>query len=445
VHDRIVARAGASTLTAVRTVLRGARWPGEVAVRDGRIEAVGSVGQEPGDEVIRCDGDLITAGLVNTHHHLYQWMTRGRCVGCDLFGWLVELYPVWGRLDAEDVRAAALVGLAELALTGCTTAADHHYLVPRGDDTVFDAIVDAARTVGIRVHVARGSMDLGESRGGLPPDHVVEDLDAILASTESVIARHHDGERVVVTVAPCSPFSVTPELMRASAELARRHGLRLHTHLAETVDEERDVLDRFGRRPVDLLDELGWIDGDVWVAHGIHFDDSEVARLGEAGTGVAHCPSSNARLGAGMCRVVDLEAAGAPVGLGVDGAASNEVGGLQPELRQALYTARQRANRADVFLPTDALRLATGGGARCLGRDDLGRLEPGLRADLVVWPGDDLGDVPDPLVGLVLGPDRRARHVFVEGKPVVRDGTLLGADERALRRDLAERARRLWT
>jgi len=445
VHDRIVARAGASTLTAVRTVFRGARSPGEVAVRDGLIEAVGSVADEPGDEVIRCDGDVITAGLVNTHHHLYQWMTRGRCVGCDLFAWLAELYPVWGRLDVEDVRAAALVGLAELALTGCTTAADHHYLVPRGDDTVFDAIVDAARTVGIRVHVARGSMDLGESRGGLPPDHVVEDLDAILASTESVIARHHDGERVVVTVAPCSPFSVTPELMRASAELARRHGLRLHTHLAETVDEERDVLDRFGRRPVDLLDDLGWIDGDVWVAHGIHFDDAEVTRLGEAGTGVAHCPSSNARLGAGMCRVVDLEAAGAPVGLGVDGVASNEVGGLQPELRQALYTARQRANRADAFLPTDALRLATEGGARCLGRDDLGRLEPGFRADLVVWPGDDLGDVPDPLAGLVLGPDRRARDVFVEGEPVVRDGTLLGAEERALRRDLTERARRLWT
>ena len=443
-HHRIVARARTPTLTAVRTVLRGARWPGDVAVRDGRIEAVGSVPEEPGDEVIRCDGDLVTAGLVNTHHHLYQWMTRGRCVGCDLFGWLVELYPVWGRLDVADVRAAALVGLAELALTGCTTAADHHYLVPRGDDTVFDAIVDAARTVGIRLHLARGSMDLGESRGGLPPDHVVEEIDAILASTESVIARHHDGERVVVTVAPCSPFSVTPELMRESAALARRHGLRLHTHLAETVDEERDVLERFGRRPVDLLGDLGWIDGDVWVAHGIHFDDAEVARLGAAGTGVAHCPSSNARLGAGMCRVVDLEAAGAPVGLGVDGVASNEVGGLQPELRQALYTARQRAGRADVFMPPDALRLATEGGARCLGRGDIGVLEPGYRADLVVWPGDDLADVPDPLAGLVLGPDRRARHVLVEGEPVVRDGVLLGADEGALRRDLAERARRLW-
>ncbi len=428
----------------MRTVLRGARWPGDVAFADGRIVAVGSVPEEPGDEVIRCEGELITAGLVNTHHHLYQWMTRGRCVGCDLFGWLTELYPVWGTLDAEDVRAAALVGLAELARSGCTTAADHHYLVPRGDDTVFDALADAATTIGIRLHLARGSMDLGESDGGLPPDHVVEGLDAILSSTERVIERHHDGEHIVVTVAPCSPFSVTPELMKESAALARRHGLKLHTHLAETLDEERDVLERFGRRPVDLLEDLGWIADDVWVAHGIHFDDAEVTRLGAAGVGVAHCPSSNARLGAGMCRVVDLERAGAPVGLGVDGAASNEVGALQLELRQSLYTARQRATRADAFLPADALRLGTEGGARCLGRDDLGRLEPGLRADVVVWPGDDLADVADPLAGFVLGPDRHARHVFVGGEAVVRDGELLGADLAALRRDLAERARRLW-
>lgn len=428
----------------MRTVLRGARWPGDVAFADGRIVAVGSVPEEPDDEVIRCEGDMITAGLVNTHHHLFQWMTRGRCAGCDLFGWLTELYPIWGRLEVEDVHAAALVGLAELARSGCTTAADHHYLVPRGDDTVFDALAEAATTIGIRLHLARGSMDLGESRGGLPPDHVVEDLDAILASTESVIERHHDGEGIVVTVAPCSPFSVTPELMRESAALARRHGLKLHTHLAETLDEERDALERFGKRPVDLLDDLGWIEGDVWVAHGIHFDDAEVERLGAAGFGVAHCPSSNARLAAGMCRVVDLEAAGVSVGLGVDGAASNEVGALQPELRQALYTARQRALRADALMPPDALRLATGGGARCLGRDDLGRLEPGLRADVVVWPGDDLVDVADPVAGLVLGPDRLARHVFVGGGAVVRDGELLGADLATLRGNLAGRARRLW-
>ena len=427
-----------------RLVLRGARHPGDVAIADGRIVGVGTIASEPGDEVVRCDGDIITAGLINTHHHLYQWMTRGRAVGCDLFGWLVELYPVWGRLSVEDVRAAALVGLGELAATGCTTASDHHYLVPRGDDTVFDAIVDAAREVGIRLHLSRGSMDLGESRGGLPPDHVVEDRDAILASTESVIARHHDGEMVHVTVAPCSPFSVTPELMVESAELARRHGLRLHTHLCETIEEQQHCLERFGRRPVEMLDEWGWVGDDVWLAHGIHIDDDEMARLGSAGTGVAHCPSSNARLAAGMCRVTDLRAAGCPVGLGVDGVASNEVGGLFPEMRQALYTARLRELRPDALMPADVVEMGTLGGARCLGLDDVGSMEVGMRADLAVWPGDDLGDMADALSALVLGPDRRVRHLFVNGRTVVANGEVVGTDLAAAHRDLAARSRRLW-
>ena len=427
-----------------RLVLRGARHPGDVAIADGRIVGMGTIAPEPGDEVVRCDGDIITAGLVNTHHHLYQWMTRGRAVGCDLFGWLVELYPVWGRLSVDDVRAAALVGLGELAATGCTTASDHHYLVPRGDDTVFDAIVDAARQVGIRLHLSRGSMDLGESRGGLPPDHVVEDRDAILASTESVIARHHDGEMVHVTVAPCSPFSVTSGLMVESAELARRHGLRLHTHLCETVEEQEHCLERFGRRPVEMLDEWGWLGDDVWLAHGIHIDDDEMARLGSAGTGVAHCPSSNARMAAGMCRVTDLRAAGCPVGLGVDGVASNEVGGLFAEMRQALYTARLRELRPDALMPADVLEMGTLGGARCLGMDDVGSLEVGMRADLAVWPGDDIADIADALTALVLGPDRRVRHLFVDGRTVVVDGEVAGTDLAAAHRDLAARSRRLW-
>ena len=427
-----------------RLVLRGARHPGDVAVADGRIVAVGTVPAEPGDEVVRCEGDVVTAGLVNTHHHLYQWMTRGRAVGCNLFDWLVELYPVWGQLSVEDVRAAALVGLGELAATGCTTASDHHYLVPRGDDAVFDAIVDAAGEVGLRLHLSRGSMDLGESLGGLPPDHVVEDRDAILASTESVIARHHDGEMVHVTVAPCSPFSVTPGLMVESAELARRHGLRLHTHLCETVEEQEHCLERFGRRPVEMLDEWGWVGDDVWLAHGIHIDDGEMARLGTAGTGVAHCPSSNARVAAGMCRVTDLRAAGCPVGLGVDGVASNEVGGLFGELRQALYTARLRELRPDALMPADVVEMGTRGGARCLGLDDLGSVQVGMRADLAVWPGDDLGDIADALTALVLGPDRRVRHLFVEGRAVVADGLLSGTDLAEAHRGLAGRARRLW-
>jgi cytosine/adenosine deaminase-related metal-dependent hydrolase len=435
---------GSDPSTPPRTVLRGARWPGDVAIRDGWIDAVGDVPAEPGDVVVDVAGEIITAGLVNTHHHLYQWLTRGRAVGCDLFGWLTELYPVWARIGVEDVHAAALVGLGELALTGCTTAADQHYLVPGGDDEVFDALASAAQAVGIRLHLARGSMDLGESQGGLPPDHVVEDRDAILASTVRVADRWHDGESIVVTIAPCSPFSVTPELMTESADLARQRGLRLHTHLAETIEEQFDCVERFGCRPVELMEDLGWIADDVWVAHAVHLDDTEVARLGAAGVGVAHCPSSNGRLGTGMCRVSDLLAAGVHVGLGVDGVASNEVGGLFPELRQALYTARQQARRADALMPIDTLRMATEGGAACLGRRDLGRLEPGYRADLVVWPAADLADVPNPIDGLVLGPDRRARIVLVGGRTIVDDGILVTSDHAADHRDLARRARWLW-
>jgi len=426
-----------------RLVVRGARWPGDIVVEDGWITAVGEVPAEPDDNVLRVDGDIVTAGLVNTHHHLYQWLTRGHAVGADLFGWLTELYPVWGRVEVEDVADAALVGLGELALSGCTTAFDHHYLVPRGDDQVFDAAVHAARAVGIRLHLSRGSMDLGRSSGGLPPDHVVEDIDAILASTERVLHEHHDGETVTVVVAPCSPFSVTPDLMRESALLARRHGLRLHTHLAETVEENAYCLEHLGRRPLDLMDDWGWLADDVWFAHGVHFADDEVRRIGAAGAGVAHCPSSNARLGAGIARVTDLEEAGAPVGLGVDGVASNEVGRLFPELRQALYAARLRAPRASAFMPGDALRLATAGGARCLGRDDIGRLEAGARADLAVWPGDDLADIADPVDALVLGPDRPVRHLFVGGRQVVSDGVLAGVDLPEARRRLAVRAARL--
>jgi cytosine/adenosine deaminase-related metal-dependent hydrolase len=429
---------------AARKVLRGARFPGEVAVEDGKVTEVGTVAHRPGDEVIACDGDIITPGLVNTHHHLYQRLTRGRATGCDLFGWLTELYPLWTHLEPEDVGAAALVALAELARSGATTAADHHYVVPRGDDTVFDAIAAASRKVGIRLHLARGSMDLGESRGGLPPDSIVEETEAILASTEAVAARLHDGDRVCVVVAPCSPFSVTPELMRESAALARRLGLRLHTHLAETLDEERDSLARYGRRPLDVVEDLGWLGPDVWFAHAIHLTEPEVKRVGAAGAGVAHCPSSNGRLGSGLCPVTDLVASGAPVGLGVDGPASNEAGTLLTEVRQALYLARLRAGRAGALSPDEALGLGTAGGATCLGRSDLGRLQPAAPADLVVWPAEDLADVPDPLAGLVLGPDRLARHVIVGGQLVVEEGEVMGVDLGAARADVVRRARRLW-
>ncbi len=427
-----------------RRVLRGARWPGDIAIEAGRITEVGHVAHRGGDVELDCTDTIITAGLVNTHHHLYQWLTRGRATGCALFDWLSELYPIWARIDADDVAAAARLGLAEIALGGATTVADHHYIVPRGDDSVFEAIAGAAREVGVRIFLSRGSMDLGESRGGLPPDDVVEETAAILSSTETIAARLHDGELVNVVVAPCSPFSVTTELMTESAALARRLGLRLHTHLAETVEEERDCLARFGKRPLEVLEDLGWIGPDVWFAHGIHFDAEEIRRVGAAGTGVAHCPSSNGRLGSGICAVTDLRRSGAPVGLGVDGPASNEVGTLFPELRQSLYFARQRAGSAAAFSPADALELATTGGARALGRHDLGRLEPGAPADVAVWPAGDLADMSDPLAGLVLGPDRRVRHLLVGGKDVVADGILTGVDLAGAREDLVRRARRLW-
>ena len=427
-----------------RTVLRGARWPGEIAVESGRVVVLGTVPPLPGDRVLSCDGCLVTAGLVNTHHHLYQWLTRGRSTSCDLFTWLTELYPVWGGITVEDVSAAATVGLAELAMSGATTVSDHHYVVPHGDDAVFDAIAGAARQVGVRLVLCRGSMDLGESAGGLPPDSIVETIDAILSSTESVAARLHDGERVMVAVAPCSPFSVSTDLMRESAALARRTGLRLHTHLAETLDEERDCLARFGKRPLELVEELGWLADDVWFAHGIHFDAPEVRRIGQARAGVAHCPSSNARLAAGICPVRDLLDAGAMVGLGVDGPASNEMGVLLPELRQALYFARQRSGRPGELTSADALELGTFRGAACLGRADLGRVELGAPADLAVWPADDIADVPEPADALVLGPDRRVRHLLVGGEEVVRDGSLLGVDLRAAHSELARRSRLLW-
>jgi cytosine/adenosine deaminase-related metal-dependent hydrolase len=435
-----------------RTILRGARYPdGDIVIEDGLIAAVGaSATPQGGDRLVDCPGDILTPGLINTHHHLYQWMTRGRAASCTLFEWLTELYPVWARLRPEDVGAAALRGIAELALSGVTTVFDHHYVVPSGDDTVFDAIAEAARTIGVRLYLSRGSMDLGQSKGGLPPDEVVEETEAILTSTEGVAKRlasppvGPDADRVHVVVAPCSPFSVTPELMEESAALARSLGLRLHTHVAETLDEERDSLARFGKRPLDLMEDLGWLGDDVWYAHGIHFDDSEVARIGASRTGVAHCPSSNGRLGAGICRVRDLRDHGAPVGLGADGPASNEAGELLPEVRQALLLARLREGRPDALAPTAALALATEGGAACLGREDLGRLEPGCPADIAVWPADDLGDIENAVDALVLGPSRRVRHLFVRGEAVVADGELTNVELGAVREQAVTRAKGLW-
>ncbi|HEX9475950.1 MAG TPA: 8-oxoguanine deaminase [Candidatus Dormibacteraeota bacterium] len=420
---------------------------GWILARDGVIAEVGSGPPPPAGEVISAPDCVVVPGLVNAHDHMYQWATRGYAPDGTLFEWLRSLYPVWARIDAEIVRAAARAAMARLLLCGCTLSTDHHYVFPRGQAGIFEALVEAARELGLRFHPCRGSMSLGESKGGLPPDSVVEDEDSILADTESLIKRFHDpkpGSMCRVVVAPCSPFSVTPELMRESAALARRHGVRMHTHVAETLDEEKFCLERFGKRPLELMEDLGWTGNDVWFAHGIHLDDAEIDRVAETKTGIAHCPSSNMRLGAGACRVADLIRAGARVGLGVDGSASNEDANIAMEVHQALLLARVKGGPNALDART-ALRLATKGGADCLGRDDCGTLEVGKCADLALYRVDDLAHagIADPLAGLALAPPARASAVIVGGRVVVFDGRLLTADEDEIALEIAATSARL--
>lgn len=417
-----------------------------VAVGDGPAPA----GANPNDTVQRIDGRgcLVTPGLVNCHHHLYQHLTRGLAQQATLFEWLSELYPVWAYLDGELQRAAARAGLTALARSGCSTTTDHHYVFPRGGEDLLEVEVQAGRELGVRFHPCRGSMDLGRSRGGLPPDEVCEDLDEILDACERAIDRFHDpapGAMVRIALAPCSPFSVTGELMQETAQLARRRAVRLHTHLAETADEERFCLERFGCRPVQYLEQLGWLGEDVWLAHCVHLDEDEVKRFGDSATGVAHCPSSNARLGAGIAPVAPLLAAGAPVGLGVDGAASNETGELAAEMREALLLARLRGGPA-ALTARQALELATINGASCLGRaDELGSLEPGKVADVALWRMDDLGHagIEDPVGALVFGPPRPVDTLLVGGRRVVAGGELQTADEQKVSIEVASASRRL--
>jgi cytosine/adenosine deaminase-related metal-dependent hydrolase len=428
---------------------------GHVVIDGDRITAVGSGPERdadlpPGARRVDATGCLATPGLVNTHDHLYQWATRGRAVDAPLFGWLTELYPVWARMDAGIVRAAATAALAWLARTGCTTTMDHHYLFPRSGGDVLAATIEAAAGVGLRFHPTRGSMDLGASSGGLPPDDVVENIDAILAATQAAIERFHDpspGSMVRVGVAPCSPFSVTRELLTQSAALARSYpadsGIRLHTHLAETADEDDYCRERFGCTPTEYADSVGWLGPDVWLAHGVHLDDSAISRLAATGTGVAHCPSSNARLGAGICRTRSLLDAGVPVGLGVDGAASQEAGSLVAEVHAAALFARA-VGGADAMTVREAVELGTLGGARVLGREaDLGSLEPGKLADVALWRLDSLphAGIADPVAALVLGAAPPLELLVVGGRTVVERDRLVTADEQ----EIADAARRAST
>lgn len=435
---------------------------GHVVVEGDRIAAVGegSAPQLPGACRIDASGCLATPGLINTHHHLYQWATRGLVQEATLFEWLTELYPTWAKMDTEIVAAAARAALATLLTSGCSTTSDHHYVFPAGGGDLLGATVDAAAGLGVRFHPCRGSMDLGESSGGLPPDSITEKTDDALAAAEEAIDRFHDptpGAMLRVAVAPCSPFSVTADLMRESAALARRRGVRLHTHLAETTDEEAYCREQFGCSPLEYAEELGWLGEDVWLAHGVQLSGADVARLARSGTGVAHCPSSNARLGAGIAPVRSLLAAGAAVGLGVDGSASNESGRLGPEMRSAVLAARVAAidsgqgGDPTALTARQALALATMGGARCLGRaDDIGSLESGKLADIAIWRLDDVdhAGIPDPVAALVFGSTPRVETLFVGGRMVVEGGELrtgepveIAAGARTASRNLLQRAR----
>ncbi|WP_408590707.1 8-oxoguanine deaminase [Novosphingobium sp.] len=407
---------------------------GALAFRDGVLLAVGSRAElaalrDVADTVIDAGGGVVTPGLVNTHHHLYQSLTRALpgAINTSLFGWLKRLYPIWARYRPEDVFAATQLGLAELALSGCTLSSDHFYIYP--DGVRLEDTIAAAQGLGIRFHATRGSMSVGESAGGLPPDSVVEREDAILNDCIRVIDAFHDpadGAMVRIGVAPCSPFSVSRELMRDAALLARDKGVMLHTHLAEDADDVAFSLERFGCRPGQYAQELGWVGPDVWHAHCVQLDAAEIELFAQTRTGVAHCPCSNCRLGSGIAPVRQMLAAGVPVGLGVDGSASNDSGHLLNEARQAMLLQRVIGG-AEAFDPRAALRMATRGGAELLGRQDCGVLERGRRADFVIWPVDEVATLGswDPVAALVLAPPAGPRDVYVEGRAIVRDGELV--------------------
>ena len=412
-----------------------------IVVEGTRIVERVAAGREPlapVDAVFDASRHVVLPGLVNTHHHFYQTLTRAhpQAINKDLFPWLTALYPIWARLKPEHLRVAVRLALTELMLSGCTTAADHHYLYPPGLENAVDIEVEAARELGIRMTVTRGSMNRSEKDGGLPPDSVVQSEQTILDDSERVLKLFHDpspGAQIRIALAPCSPFSVNKRLMSESARLAERHDCQLHTHLCETRDEERFCLDMYGVRPVDLLDETGWMSKRTWLAHGIHFNAEEIGRLGRAGVGVGHCAASNMVLASGICPTCELEAAGSPVGLGVDGSASNDSSNMMEAVRHALMIGRLRYG-ASAITHLDVLRWATEGSARCLGRDDIGKLEPGREADLALFTLDEprFSGAHDPVAALVLCGAHRADRVMIAGRWRVIDGAPADFDLRRL-------------
>lgn len=425
---------------------------GGVVIEDGRIVEVLSKGQQPAapcQQVFDAREHVVLPGLINTHHHFYQTLTRAWApvVNQPLFPWLKTLYPVWAHLTPEKLALASKVALAELLLSGCSTAADHHYLFPGGLENAIDVQVEAVRELGMRAMLTRGSMSLGEADGGLPPQQTVQQGEVILADSQRLIGQYHergDGAQIQIALAPCSPFSVTQEIMRQSAELAEALDVRLHTHLAETLDEEDFCLQRFGLRTVDYLDSVGWLGPRTWLAHGIHFNPDEINRLGAAGTGICHCPSSNMRLASGICPSVELEAAGAPLGLGVDGSASNDASNLILEARQALYIQRLRYG-AEQITPQRVLGWASKGSAKLLGRSDIGELAVGKQADLALFKLDELrfSGSHDPIAALLLCGADRADRMMIGGTWRVIDGQIEGLDVAQLIADHRQAAREL--
>jgi 8-oxoguanine deaminase len=404
---------------------------GGIFVRNNIIVKVGPMDDLPteADRVINASGMIVLPGLVNTHHHFYQTLTRA-VPGAEnhkLFDWLVRLYPIWGEMGAEEVYMSTKTAMAEMILSGCTTSSDHLYLYP--NDATFGDQVRAAEEIGMRFHPTQGSMSLGRSKGGLPPDHVVKEEDVILKEGQEIIEKYHDASQysmLRVTLAPCSPFSVTTDLMRESAKLARTYDrVQLHTHVAETIDEESFTMRDFNLRPAALMEDLGWVGPDVWWAHSIHVNDEEIKMMAETGTGVAHCPSSNMRLGSGICRVRELLDAGVKVSLAVDGSASNDSSNMFEEARHMLLLQRVKYG-AEAFTVQDALDVVILGGAKVLGRDDIGVLEPGYAADFI---GVDLntlslsgGAVHDPLSSLLLCSVNKVDFSVINGKVIVEDG-----------------------
>jgi 8-oxoguanine deaminase len=402
------------------------------------LVAVGASPSAPVDATFDASRHVVLPGLVNAHHHFYQTLTRAHpaAINRELFDWLTALYPIWARLKPGHLRLAVRLALTELMLSGCTTAADHHYVYPAGLENAVDIEVEEAQALGIRMTVTRGSMNRGQKDGGLPPDTVVQDAQTILADSERVLKLFHDpkpGAQIRIALAPCSPFSVDKQLMSDTARLAERYDCQLHTHLCETQDEERFCLDMYKVRPVDLLEETGWMSKRTWLAHGIHFSAEEIGRLGRAGVGVGHCAASNMVLASGICRTCELEAAGAPVGLGVDGSASNDSSNMMEAARHALMIGRLRYG-ASAVTHLDVLRWGTEGSARCLGRDDIGRLAPGLEADLALFKLDEprFSGAHDPLAALVLCGAHRADRVMIAGRWRVVDGAPADFDLAAL-------------